>query len=98
MKKVIIIAAMIFGVSSISFAQEKVNNSAVKTVKVDNRTDAEKIASCKYQIASLDKKEEWIRSNPEEYKIALEQGWFENAAKTRKELKSQIAEIENKNK
>lgn len=98
MKKVIFIAALVFGMSSFSIAQEKMNNTTSKTVKVDNRTDAEKITSYKYHLKSLDQKEEWIRSNPEEYKIALEEGWFENAAKTRKELKVQIAEIENKSK
>ena len=97
MKKVIIIAALFVGVSHTASAQLK-NNPTAKTEKVDNRTDEQKIADYKYHIKALDEKEEWIRNNPEELKIAKEQGWFEFAAKTRKELRAQIAELENKKK
>jgi len=97
MKKIIILAALFVGVSHYTNAQLKTNPSTA-TQKVDNRTDEQKIADYKYHIKALDEKEEWIRNNPEELKIAKEQGWFEFAAKTRKELRAQIAELENKKK
>ncbi|MGV6860384.1 MAG: hypothetical protein ACWA41_01355 [Putridiphycobacter sp.] len=96
MKKVLILAALVLSVSYSANAQLK--NNTVKTQPVDNRTDAEKIQAYKDHLKALDTKEEWIRSNPEEMKIAQEQGWFENAARTRKELKAKIAELENKSK
>ena len=95
MKKVIILAAFIVGISYSAEAQLKTNNST-QVEKVDHRTDAEKLVAYKSHLEALDTKEAWIRSNPEELKIAKEQGWFVNADKTRKELKAQIAEIENK--
>jgi len=97
MKKVLIIAVLLIGVSNSAEAQLKTNPTAT-TQKVDNRTDEQKIADYKYHIKALNEKEEWIRNNPEELKIAQEQGWFEFAAKTRKELRAQIAELENKKK
>jgi len=97
MKKVLILVALVLSVSYNANAQQR-QTSPVKTQQVDNRTDAEKLAGYKDLLKALDTKEAWIRSNPEEVKIANEQGWFENAAKTRKELKAKIAEIENKNK
>lgn len=54
----------------------------------------EEIQYCKGHIEALDKKEEWIRQNPEEHKIALENGWYENAEKQRTELRARIAELE----
>jgi len=97
MKKVLIIAVLLIGVSQSVNAQLKTNPTE-KTEKVDNRTDEQKITDYKYHIKALDEKEDWIRSNPDELKIAKEQGWFEFAAKTRKELRAQIAELENKKK
>ncbi len=97
MKKVLILVALVLSVSYNANAQQK-QTTPVKTEQVDNRTDAEKLAGYKDLLKALDTKEAWIRSNPEEVKIANEQGWFENAAKTRKDLKAKIAEIENKTK
>ena len=97
MKKVIIIAAFIVGVSYTAEAQGQTNPTTT-VEKVDNRTDEEKLLAYRTHLEALDTKEEWIRSNPEETKIANEQGWFVKAAQTRKELKAQIAEIENKKK
>lgn len=95
MKKVIILAAFIVGISYSAEAQLKTNNST-QVEKVDNRTDAEKLLAYRSHLEALDTKEAWIRTNPEEVKIANEQGWFVNADKTRKELKAKIAIIENK--
>lgn len=97
MKKVIIIAAFIVGVSHTAEAQQHTNPTTT-VEKVDNRTDEEKLLAYRSHLDALDTKEEWIRSNPEETKIANEQGWFVKAAQTRKELKAKIAEIENKKK
>ena len=96
MKKVILLVAFIVGVAYTADAQQKTTSTPVE--KVDNRSDEEKLVAYKSHLDALDKKEEWIRSNPAETKIANEQGWFINAAQTRKELKAQIAEIENKKK
>ncbi len=97
MKKVIIIAAFIVGVSYTAGAQENTNPTTT-VEKVDNRTDEQKLSAYRSHLEALDTKEEWIRSNPEETQIANEQGWFVKAAKTRKELKASIAAIENKKK
>ena len=97
MKKVFILVALVLSISYSANAQQK-NTAPAKTQQVDNRTDAEKLKAYKDHLKALDTKEEWIRSRPEEVKIANEQGWFEKAAKTRKELKAKIAELENKNK
>jgi hypothetical protein len=97
MKKVFILVALVLSISYNANAQQKQTTPA-QTEQVDNRTDAEKLAAYKAHLNALDTKEEWIRSKPEEVNIANEQGWFEQAAKTRKELKAKIAEIENKNK
>jgi len=97
MKKVLILVALVLSVSYNANAQQR-QTSPIKTQQVDNRTDAEKLAGYKYQLKAYDDKEAWIRSNPEEMKIAEEQGWFEAVEKMRKELKAKIAEIENKNK
>lgn len=97
MKKIFILVALVLSVSYTANAQQK-QTTPVKNEQVDNRTDAEKLAAYKDLLKALNTKEEWIRSKPEEVKIANEQGWFVKAAKTRKELKAKIAEIENKNK
>lgn len=97
MKKIFILVALVLSISYTANAQQK-QTTPVKTEQADNRTDAEKLAAYKDLLKALNTKEEWIRSKPEEVKIANEQGWFEKAAKTRKELKAKIAEIENKNK
>lgn len=49
---------------------------------------------CENHIEALNKKAEYIKSNPQEYKIAKEQGWFEKAEKTKNELKVRIEELE----
>ncbi len=97
MKKVFILVALVLSISYSANAQQK-NTAPAKTQQVDNRTDAEKLKAYKYQLKAFDDKEARIRSNPEEMKIAKEQGWFEAVNKKRAELKAKIAEIENKNK
>jgi hypothetical protein len=64
-------------------------NGTVMTVE-------EEIQACKDHLAALDTKEAWIRSNPEELKLANENGWFEEAAATRVKLEARIKELESK--
>ena len=97
MKKVIVLAVLFLGVSFASNAQLK-TNTTTKVEKTDTRTVQEKIDGLKYNLKALDQKEAWIRSNPEELKIANKEGWFAFADKIRAEIKLQIAELENKKK
>jgi len=95
MNKVIILAAFFFGISSSVNAQLRTNTTSQTAVI---KTDKEKLEAYKSHLDALNTKEAWIRSNPEEFKIATKNGWFDNATKTRKELKEAISKIENKNK
>lgn len=96
MKKLLVLTGFFLLIGSTTvFSQEK-TPSQTGIQKQDTRTNEEKIASYKYHLKALDEKEAYIRSNPEEYKIAVEQGWFEKADKTRQELKAQIEELESK--
>jgi len=96
MNKLIILAAFIFGMSNIAEAQLRTNPNA--TTKVVTEDDKQKLASYKSLLKALDTKEAWIRSNPEELKLATKNGWFVNAEKTRKDVLAKIALIENKTK
>jgi len=96
MNKVIILAAFIFGMSNIAEAQLRTNPNT--TTKVVNEDDKQKLVSYKSLLKALDTKEAWIRSNPEELKLANKNGWFVNAEKTRKDVLAKIALIENKTK
>lgn len=96
MNKVIILAAFIFGMSTTVDAQLRTNSNA--TTKVVTEDDKQKLSAHKSLLKALDTKEAWIRSNPEELKMAEKNGWFVDAAKTRKDLLAKIALIENKTK
>jgi len=96
MNKLIILAAFIFGMSNIAEAQLRTNPNV--TTKVVNEDDKQKLVSYKSLLEALDTKEAWIRSNPEELKLANKNGWFVNAEKTRKDILAKIALIENKTK
>jgi len=95
MNKVIILAAFIFGMSHTVDAQLRTNTNTATVVKED---DKQKLSAYKSHLQALDTKEKWIRSNPEELKMATKNGWFLNADKTRTELLAKISIIENKNK
>lgn len=96
MNKLIILAAFIFGMSHTSEAQLRTNST--KTTKVVSEDDKQKLIAYRSLLDALDSKEAWIRSNPEELKMANEQGWFINADNTRKDVLRKIALIENKTK
>ena len=61
--------------------------------KKEEMTKEEEIAYCEDIIKSLDEKEAAIRSNPEELVKATEEGWFEEADKTRAEMQARIEEL-----
>jgi hypothetical protein len=96
MNKIIILAAFLLGMSNTVEAQLRTNSNTATTVVTED--DKEKLASYRSLLAALDSKEAWIRSNPEELKIANEQGWFTNAEATRKDVLAKIALIEKKTK
>lgn len=80
-------------------AQEQGQPTEKTPTELNGRlTEAEKqeLLAKRNLLTSLDKKEAWIRSNPEEMKIAQENGWFEKAAKTRAEVRKRIKELESK--
>ena len=90
MKKINTIGILTFALSSAVNAQEK-KVERMKLYKVEKTQQsstteepAQKFASpeeeivwCENHINALDSKEEWIRGNAEETKIANENGWFE---------------------
>jgi len=98
MKK-ILLSIVLIGSVSIGISQENLKPNNQTQTEINGRlTEAEKqeLQSKRGLLTSLDKKEAWIRSNPEELAIATENGWFTNAEKTRKEIRQRIKELENK--
>ncbi|MEZ4936257.1 MAG: hypothetical protein R2799_01545 [Crocinitomicaceae bacterium] len=98
MKK-LIYTTIFFSMVSFGFAQENPNVTKKNGTEVNGRlTEAEQkeLRAKKDLLTALDKKEAWIRSNPEEMKKAEESGWFKNAEKTRSEVRKRIKELENK--
>lgn len=90
---------LVLSAASVGMAQENVNQNNQTRTEINGRlTEAEKqeLQSKKDLLAALDSKEAWIRSNPEELKIANENGWFTNAEKTRVEIRKRIKELESK--
>lgn len=106
MKKIILISAVV-SISFVGFGQQTQNGvSTMRIYKMENSTTPEEkkqlsaeeeIQQCKDLLHALDTKEAWIRSNPEELKIAEETGWFEDAAETRAKLQDRIKELESTN-
>ncbi len=96
MKKTLLIGVLMLTAAISGQAQEKKNqNQPMKLVPIEtnNITPEQEIKNCQSQIEAIDKKEAWIRSNPEELKTANETNWFENADKTREDLRKRIAEL-----
>ncbi len=98
--KRLFITALIFG-SFISgaIAQNGVTNTKKNNTEINGRlTEAERkeLQAKRDLLNALDKKEAWIRSNPEEMKKAQEAGWFKNAEKTRAEVRKRIKQLESK--
>lgn len=85
---------MLFNVLTISLNAQVRQNTEMKKSEQKSYESWNK-EQCLNHIKALDQKAEYIKSNPEEYKIAKEQGWFEQAEQTKKELRARIEEIEN---
>lgn len=66
--------------------------STEKTTKVVLSPE-EELKSCEAQLDALNKKETYLRSNPEQLKVAEENGWFADAEKTRAVLTKRINEL-----
>lgn len=105
MKKVFL-SVSILGFSLLGFSQQEtgtVTKSESSTMKIyrmepTGKTSTElsreeEVKQCKDHLAALDSKEAWIRSNPEELKVAEETGWFEDAAETRAKLHARLKEL-----
>ena len=84
----------LFNILAISVQAQVKQNSELKKSEKKSYESWNK-QQCLNHIEAIDKKAEYIKSNPEEYKIAQEQGWFKQAEQTKKELKARIEEIEN---
>lgn len=105
MKKIVLTAFIFLGFSAIASAQET-GTKEKKTERITlikgggslsskkTLTPTEEMNQCKSQLIALDQKESWIRSNDGELEKAIESSWFENAAKTREQLNTRIAELE----
>ena len=102
MKKLSLLSIFLFTVASVGLSQEKKTEkpARITIVKVEDTKPKEKTVSVEDQIKSLnnqllalDKKEAWIRENPEELLIAVDQGWFENAEKTRVAIQKELKEL-----
>ncbi|MFT5820236.1 MAG: hypothetical protein ACI8ZM_001475 [Crocinitomix sp.] len=107
MKK-IILAGLVLGLSFGSFSQEVEKTDQkperIKLVKGGEpkasvitkevkQTPSQELESCETQLMALSKKEEYIRGNAEELKLANENGWFKDADKTRAILVKRIAAL-----
>jgi hypothetical protein len=97
--KRLFISVLLLGAISVGFSQEKSNVNTKNPAELNGRlTEGERkeLQAKRDLLKALDKKEAWIKSNPEELKIAEENGWFTQAEKTRVEVRKRIKELENK--
>jgi hypothetical protein len=103
MKNFILLSSFLFIGSGSLMAQAETTNkperiTIVKTQKHSNPSSEAPLVKekelnekeIKALLVALDKKEAWIRENPEELELAIENGWFEDAAKTRKTLNQKL--------
>lgn len=49
--------------------------------------------TCRQLIDAMEKKMQWVKSNPEEDKKAKESGWYKQTKKELKKLKAQLKEL-----
>jgi len=106
MKQIILTVSFLLVVGAVSYGQQTATQvSTMKVYKMESTpsteqkvemTKEEEIAYCKGMIEALDQKEAWIRSNPEELKLATENGWFVNANATRTQMLARIKQLESK--
>ena len=60
---------------------------------VKKQTPEEELKSCEAQLEAINKKEAYLKENPEALKVAKENGWFEDAQKTKTILIKRINEL-----
>ena len=102
MKKIAIVTFVFLGLSFTGFSQEQKETQPerIKLVPVEKETNiespADEIERLQAHLEALDAKESWIRSNPDEMEKANESGWFEQAAKTRREINIRLTELNKK--
>lgn len=65
---------------------------AEKSVKKE-QTPEKELKNAEYLLEALIKKEAFIRNNPEELKLANENGWFADAEITKAKLEKRIGEL-----
>ncbi len=71
----------------------KGGESMPSNVEKTEKTPEQELKNCEIQLAALNKKEAYLRSNPAEMKVAEENGWFKDAAQTRATLETRIKEL-----
>ena len=107
MKKLLLICIGTLLIASTVLAQEKVDKKPERIKLVKDKSEApskeesketvvskeDKIQSLNNLLIALDKKEAWIRNNPEELEVAIETGWFEATEKTRISIAKELKEL-----
>jgi len=104
MKRLILSVSFLLGIGMIGFSQQTesqvspmvIYRMPAESPEKSELTKEQEIEQCKNLLNALDTKEAWIRSNPEELKIATESGWFEDAAVTRARVHARLKELESK--
>ena len=71
---------------------ESVSNPSSSATKKEI-TPAKELANAENLLNAINKKEVYIRNNPEELKLANENGWFEKTAVTKAKLQKRIKEL-----
>jgi len=66
---------------------------STRTKEIETQTPQQELKKCEEKLIALKKKEDYIRGNAAELKIANENGWFVDAEKTRAILNKRIAEL-----
>lgn len=109
MKKLIALSFIVLGTGALAQSESEKTVERLKIYRTEKGTSSEEVKKeekvmtpeeeieyCEGVILALDQKEEAIRSNPEEFKRATEEGWFKSANETRVAMRNRINELKNK--
>ena len=97
MKTPVILLAISLIINSVSFSQKNINSDTVTQLIFSNpSTDNWTVEDYKKRVKEIQIKIDWVKSNPEEHKKAMESGWYEMANKTLEEAKYELSCIQNK--
>lgn len=91
-----IVLFLLLSVSAVN-AQQEINQNAIiqsNLSETEKESIREEIKRINYHISAIETKAEYILNDPEEKKIAEEQGWFETMAKTKSDLEEKKKELE----